>query len=50
MSDLDAHSELLRKQREIISKKELKPFTKRSDVPGLIYFFGLLAVIAAPAT
>ncbi len=45
MSDLDAHSELLRMQREIISKKELKPFTRRSDIPGLIYFFGLLAVI-----
>ncbi|MDD9924592.1 MAG: hypothetical protein OXR03_02080, partial [Rhodospirillaceae bacterium] len=47
MTTLDANADLLKRQREIISRKELKPFTKRSDRPGLIYFGGLLACIFA---
>tara|TARA_Y100000588_G_scaffold371979_1_gene444000 strand:+ start:198 stop:494 length:297 start_codon:yes stop_codon:yes gene_type:complete len=45
MTTLDANADLLRRQREIISRKELKPFTKRSDRPVLIYFGGLMACI-----
>ncbi|NKB57376.1 MAG: fatty acid desaturase [Alphaproteobacteria bacterium] len=47
MTELDANADLLKRQRDIISRKELKPFTKRSDGPGLIYFGGLLACIGA---
>ncbi len=46
MTTLDANADLLARQREIISRKELKPFTKRSDLPGLLYFGGLLTCIA----
>ena len=34
----DANTKLLEAQREIISRKRLKPFTKRTDRHGLIYF------------
>ncbi len=47
MTTVDANADLLLRQREIISRKELKPYTKRSDLPGLIYFSGLLACIGA---
>jgi fatty acid desaturase len=47
MTELDANADLLRRQREIIDRKTLKPFTKRRDLPGLLYFFGLLGFIAA---
>ena len=46
MTELDANADLLRRQREIIDRKTLKPFTKRRDLPGLLYFFGLLGFIA----
>ena len=46
MTELDANADLLRRQREIIDRKTLKPFTKRKDLPGLLYFFGLLGFIA----
>jgi len=46
MSELDANADLLRRQREIVDRETLKPFTKRRDLPGLIYFFGLLSFIA----
>ena len=39
MTELDANADLLRRQREIIDRKTLKPFTKRRDLPGLLYFF-----------
>ncbi|MBU74158.1 MAG: hypothetical protein CMM73_00405 [Rhodospirillaceae bacterium] len=45
MSELDANADLLKRQREIIPRQKLKPFTKRRDLPGLLYFFGLLACI-----
>lgn len=47
MSELDANADLLKRQREIISRQDLKPFTKRRDLPGLLYFFGLLTCIGA---
>ena len=47
MTELDANADLLRRQREIIDRKTLKPFTKRRDLPGLLYFFGLLGFIAS---
>ena len=47
MSELDANADLLKRQREIISRQDLKPFTKRRNVPGLLYFFGLLGCIGA---
>lgn len=47
MSELDSHGKLLELQREIISRKDLKPFTGRRDLPGLLYFGGLLACIGA---
>jgi fatty acid desaturase len=47
MTTLDANADLLRRQREIISRNALKPFTKRRDLPGLVYFFGLLGLISA---
>ncbi|SVD92797.1 uncharacterized protein METZ01_LOCUS445651, partial [marine metagenome] len=37
MTTLEANADLLKRQRELISRKELKPFTKRKDGPGLIY-------------
>ena len=46
MTSLDANADLLQRQREIISRKTLKPFTKRKDWPGLVYFFGLLSCIS----
>ena len=45
MTTIDANADLLERQREIVSRKTLKPFTKRRDLPGLIYFFGLLGCI-----
>ena len=47
MTEIDANADLLRRQREIIDRKTLKPFTKRRDLPGLIYFFGMLGFIGA---
>ncbi|MFL2811730.1 MAG: fatty acid desaturase [Paracoccaceae bacterium] len=47
MTELDANADLLRRQREIIDRKTLKPYTKRRDLPGLLYFFGLLGFITA---
>ena len=40
-------ADLLRRQREIVDRKTLKPYTKRQDLPGLLYFFGLLGFIIA---
>ena len=45
MTTLDANADLLRRQREIISRKDLRPFTKRNDLSGLGYFGGMLACI-----
>lgn len=42
---LDAAADLLRRQREIVDRKTLKPFTKRSDLPGLVHFLGTWAVL-----
>ena len=56
MTTLEANADLLKRQRELISRKDLKPFTKRKDGPGLIYLSvhltciglsGLLIYIAA---
>jgi fatty acid desaturase len=47
MTELDANADLLKRQREIISRQDLKSFTKRRDLPGLLYFFGLLFCIGA---
>lgn len=47
MTTLDANADLLRRQREIVDRKTLKPFTKRRDLPGLVHFFGLIAFITA---
>ena len=46
MTTVDANADLLRRQREIVDRKTLKPFTKRQDLPGLLYFFGLLGFIS----
>ena len=46
MTTVDANADLLRRQREIVDRKTLKPFTKRRDLPGLLYFFGLLGFIS----
>jgi len=46
MTHLDANADLLRRQREIVDRKTLKKFTKRRDLPGVLYFFGLLCCIA----
>jgi len=41
----NANNELLRQQREVISKEELKPFKKRNDSSGLIRISTHVAVI-----
>jgi fatty acid desaturase len=41
----DANTKLLEAQREIISRKRLKPFTKRTDRHGLMYFGGHMSII-----
>ena len=46
----DANIELLKRQREIISRKQLKPFTQRRNLPGLLYFTGLLLCIVGSGT
>lgn len=43
----EANNDLLRQQHAIISKEELKPFKKRSDVPGLVRFGTHIATIGA---
>lgn len=50
MTGVDANADLLRRQREIISRKDLKPFTVRSDRPGLSYLAGLLGCIGSTGT
>lgn len=41
----EANAKLLAAQREIVSRQRLKPFTKRTDRHGLIYFGGHMAII-----
>lgn len=43
----DANARLLRQQREIISRSELKPLTKRNDISGLVRFALHLAAIVS---
>ena len=40
----DANTKLLEAQREIISRKRLKPFTKRTDRHGLMQFGGHMSI------
>ena len=41
----EANAKLLAAQREIVSRQRLKPFTRRTDRHGLIYFGGHMAII-----
>ena len=45
MTTPDANTKLLEAQREIISRSRLKPFTKRTDRHGLMYFGGHMSII-----
>ena len=45
LTTADANASLLAQQREIVSRKRLKPFTKRTDIDGILHLAGHMALI-----